>query len=173
MPTFRRAENRDAAGLSELAERTFRDTFGLMNTTENMCLHCEAHYNEAIQAQEICDPSISTLICEHENHFIGFVQVRWGSAPNFLTSTRPAEIQRLYVDQQWHGSGVAHNLMTEALNLVESGGADQVWLGVWEHNPRAVAFYKKFGFSEIGEHVFPLGNDPQRDIVMARLVNPK
>jgi RimJ/RimL family protein N-acetyltransferase len=43
-----------------------------------------------------------------------------------------------------------------------------VWLGVWERNPRAIAFYKKFGFLEVGVHVFPLGFDPQRDIVMSR-----
>jgi ribosomal protein S18 acetylase RimI-like enzyme len=45
-----------------------------------------------------------------------------------------------------------------------------VWLGVWERNPKAIAFYKKFGFREVGAHVFPLGSDPQRDVVMARPV---
>jgi ribosomal protein S18 acetylase RimI-like enzyme len=43
-----------------------------------------------------------------------------------------------------------------------------VWLGVWEHNPRAIAFYKKYGFISVGEHPFPLGGDLQRDIVMAK-----
>jgi ribosomal protein S18 acetylase RimI-like enzyme len=44
------------------------------------------------------------------------------------------------------------------------------WLGVWEHNPRAIAFYRKSGFVEVGDHVFPVGRDPQRDVVMARAV---
>jgi ribosomal protein S18 acetylase RimI-like enzyme len=47
-------------------------------------------------------------------------------------------------------------------------GSGVAWLGVWEHNPRAITFYGKLGFVACGEQVFPLGNDPQRDIVMAR-----
>ena len=46
-------------------------------------------------------------------------------------------------------------------------GCDVVWLGVWERNPRAISFYRKVGFAEVGEHVFQLGSDPQRDVVMA------
>jgi ribosomal protein S18 acetylase RimI-like enzyme len=59
------------------------------------------------------------------------------------------------------------NACIEEMSLHRS---DVVWLGVWERNPRAIAFYRKFGFREVGTHVFPLGNDPQRDIVMARPV---
>jgi ribosomal protein S18 acetylase RimI-like enzyme len=51
---------------------------------------------------------------------------------------------------------------------MERRGSDVVWLGVWERNPRAIAFYRKFEFREAGEHVFPVGNDPQRDIVLVR-----
>jgi ribosomal protein S18 acetylase RimI-like enzyme len=46
--------------------------------------------------------------------------------------------------------------------------SDVVWLGVWERNPRALAFYEKMAFNRVGEHVFPLGHDPQRDIIMLR-----
>ncbi len=45
-------------------------------------------------------------------------------------------------------------------------GCDSVWLGVWEKNSRAISFYKKMGFQEVGEHTFTLGYDPQRDIIM-------
>ena len=79
---------------------------------------------------------------------------------------RPAEIQRIYVDQQWHGRGVAQALMSQAFSAAGLGNADQVWLGVWENNPRALAFYRKLGFKEVGDHVFQLGSDPQRDWIL-------
>jgi ribosomal protein S18 acetylase RimI-like enzyme len=60
--------------------------------------------------------------------------------------------------------------MAAALEMAQRGGADRVWLGVWEHNPRAIAFYRKCGFDETGEQVFLLGRDPQRDLVMSRPV---
>ncbi len=172
MPTIRRAEAGDARRLAELAERTFRDTFEATNDPANMRLHCETSYGEAIQAREIADPAMATLVCEHDGELIGYAQVHRGAAPPQIAAARPVEIQRIYVAKGWHGRGVAQALMAEALRIAESGGADQVWLGVWERNPRAIAFYRKLGFVESGDHVFQLGDDPQRDIVMVRAVRP-
>ena len=171
MPRIRPAAPPDAAALAELAERTFRDAFGAMNTPENVALHCATHYGEPFQTREILDPSVSTLVCEQEGQLIGYVQLRWGAPPVTFAALKPLEIQRLYVDRRWHGSGVAQSLMAAAFELAERGAADQIWLGVWEHNPRATAFYRKCGFTEIGQQVFLLGNDAQRDLVMAAAVD--
>ncbi len=76
-------------------------------------------------------------------------------------------IQRLYVTRDCHGKGVAHDLMSDCMQEMTMHRSDVAWLGVWERNPGAIAFYMKFGFLEVGAHVFPLGSDPQRNIVMA------
>jgi ribosomal protein S18 acetylase RimI-like enzyme len=76
----------------------------------------------------------------------------------------------LYVISDCHAKGVARELMNACIDEMRDRRSDVVWLGVWERNPRAITFYKKFGFVEVGDHVFPLGSDPQRDIVMARTV---
>ncbi len=168
MPVIRRAEPSDAPALAELAERTFRDTFEATNTPDDMNLHCASYYSVAIQRQEISDPKMATLVCDHEGRLVGFAQLRWGHTPDCIEAERPAEIQRLYVREAWHGKGIAQDLMARSIALAEAAGADQVWLGVWEHNPRALAFYKKCGFVEVGDHIFTVGSDPQRDIIMSR-----
>jgi len=50
---------------------------------------------------------------------------------------------------------------------------DVVWLGVWEQNNRALAFYQKFGFKKTGDHIFCVGDDPQRDVILSRAVEGK
>ena len=170
MPTYRTADLSDAPRLAALAEHTFRETFAEFNTAENMDLHCGAFYGAEIQAKEILEADTTTMIAELEGGFIGFLRVRRKSPPVDLPCTNPFELQRLYVDRRWHGQGVAHRLMAEALRLAKIGGADTIWLGVWAHNPRALAFYEKCGFTAAGEHVFPVGHDPQRDIIMVRPV---
>jgi len=170
LSAIRKADRHDAKQLSLLAETTFMDTFGDANTPENMALHCRTRYSEAIQAEEISNPNMVTLLCEHGGGLVGFAQIRWGEAPSCVVAHAPAEIQRLYVVRDCHGKGVARALMNACVNEMRDRRSDVTWLGVWELNPRAIAFYKKFGFREVGEHVFALGSDPQRDIVMARAV---
>jgi ribosomal protein S18 acetylase RimI-like enzyme len=168
MPTARRAESADAARLAALAERTFRAAFGSLNTRENMDAHCANAYGETIQASEIANPDVETFVCDDSVELVGYVQLRWGTAPPCVLASRPAEIQRIYVDQQWQGKGIAQALMSQALTAAVRGNADQVWLGVWENNPRAMAFYQKFGFNTVGHHIFQLGDDPQNDWILCR-----
>jgi ribosomal protein S18 acetylase RimI-like enzyme len=154
--------------LARLAEATFREAFAAVNTADNMELHCRASYGEAIQAAEIDHPMMATLLAEHGQQLVGYVQLRWDSAPACVPGNAPGEINRIYVAGEWHGKGVAQALMDACLGELRARGSDVAWLGVWEHNPKALAFYRKLGFVERGEHVFALGDDPQRDIVMSR-----
>jgi diamine N-acetyltransferase len=154
--------------LAALAERSFRAAFGSLNTRANMDAHCANAYGEAIQASEIANPEIETFVCDDVADLVGYAQLRWGAAPPCVLASRPAEIQRIYVDRQWHGKGIAQALMSQVLTAAVRGNADQVWLGVWENNPRAMAFYQKFGFGRVGHHVFQLGDDPQHDWILCR-----
>jgi len=160
----------DAKPLSLIAEETFRATFGAVNSDQHMDQFCTSSYAEHIQAREICSPDMLTLLCEDNGGLIGFAQLRWGKFPDCVTAKNPGEIQRLYVAENWHGKGVAQELMAACIREITQRKSDVIWLGVWEKNPRAIAFYKKLGFIEVGDHVFSLGGDPQRDIVMAKPV---
>lgn len=168
MPLPRIAVRSDAKALSILAERTFRETFAADNKAADMDLYCSQSYNEAVQAAEIDALNMTTFVRGDGAGFAGFAQVSWASAPACVEADSPGEIRRFYVLAAWHGRGIAQELMTACLDAFHQRGTDVAWLGVWERNPRAIAFYGKCGFAAVGEHAFTLGTDVQRDIIMAR-----
>jgi diamine N-acetyltransferase len=165
---IRRAEEHDALELSVLAERTFRAAFAESNTAANMQLHCAANYGQALQLAEIRESSCETWVAEADGRLVAYFQLRLDAESPMIPGERPAEIQRFYVDSSHHGAGLAHELMAHVLARAEAAGSAALWLGVWERNPRALAFYRKWGFDVVGEHIFKLGDDPQRDLVMRR-----
>jgi ribosomal protein S18 acetylase RimI-like enzyme len=165
---LRRAVPGDAPTLAVLAERTFRDAFGERNSPSNMDLHCERHFGPDIQAREISERTIVTTLAIASGQLIGFTQLM-PSRPQPLVpaARRPAELNRIYVVAGWQGKGVAQALLRDAITSAKSARADWLWLGVWEHNPKAIAFYRKSGFEEAGSHSFMLGEERQRDVVMS------
>jgi ribosomal protein S18 acetylase RimI-like enzyme len=171
-PIIRPAKIHDAASLAALAERTFRDAFAATNSEADLLLHCAAHYGETLQYAEITAPDLMIYVCEQGSgeatELMGFIQLRQARYPDCVTALRPLEVQKLYVSSFWHGKGVAHDLMAVALDTAANRLADQIWLGVWENNPRAINFYRKYGFAAVGEQTFILGTDSQRDLVMSR-----
>jgi ribosomal protein S18 acetylase RimI-like enzyme len=83
-----------------------------------------------------------------------------------VSGAEPIELWRFYVAHQWHGRGIAQSLMDRVKTEARLRGAKTLWLGVWERNDRARAFYVKCGFTDAGEHIFLFGTDPQTDLVM-------
>jgi ribosomal protein S18 acetylase RimI-like enzyme len=77
-------------------------------------------------------------------------------------------LQRIYLLRAAQGSGGGAALMAEAVDLAVAWGADILWLGVWENNHRALAFYARSGFREVGEHIFKIGEQVDRDLILAR-----
>lgn len=171
-PTWRirvaRAE--DAARLSALAERTFRDAFAPLNAASDIDLYCAGAFAPALQAAEITDPLHETLLVEQGSDLVAYAQLHRCPAPGCVTASAPIELKRFYVLQTWHGSGVAAALMEVVTARAARAGADVMWLGVWERNARAIRFYRKCGFTEAGEHIFVVGTDKQRDLIMAAKV---
>ena len=163
---IRRAEEDDALALSQLAERTFRDAFADSNTAANMQLHCAGSYGPALQLGEIRDSSRETWVVDSDRRLVAFVQLRLNAPSPIIPSERSVEIQRFYVEASHHGGGLAHQLMAHVLARAKAAGSATLWLGVWERNLRALAFYRKWGFEVVGEHTFRLGDDPQRDLIM-------
>lgn len=157
---IRRATLDDAARLADLAARTFHETFAMDNRPEDMDAYMSSAYGEAIQREELADPNRITLVIEEGEALIAYAQLK--------LMLPEIEIGRFYVDRPWHGRGLAQSMMDAVFEVARELRATRLWLGVWERNLRAIAFYEKCGFRDCGSHPFLLGSDLQTDRLMER-----
>ena len=167
-PLIRRGEPSDAELLAELGARTFSETFAADNTPENMSAYLATAFSPAQQASELFDSRSSFHIAEIDGVAVGYALLRTGKVPYGVTGDQPIELVRLYVSKDSLGTGVGAALMQACIDDAKQRGHQTIWLGVWEHNNRAQAFYRKWNFQDVGTHVFQLGDDPQTDILMQR-----
>lgn len=165
---IRRAVPADAPVVAELALRTFVDAFGAGSDPHDLALHTARAYGVPQQSAEIAHPGITTLLAEVGGRPAAYTQLRRGAPPACVTDADAVEISRFYVDQAWHGRGIAQRLMHAAWDEARRLGARAVWLMVYEHNHRALAFYGKAGFREVGRHGFLFGNTLELDRVLVR-----
>jgi ribosomal protein S18 acetylase RimI-like enzyme len=164
--SIRLATIADAGLLAELGERTMRDTFG-GGPPEDMEAFLATTYTRAILAAELRDGQ-QYLIAERGPVAVGFAQVQQGPAPPQVPGERPLKLARLYVDRPHIGTGVGAALMARCLEIARAGGHDVVWLTVYEHGARAIAFYERWGFTVVGEMYFEFGSERPRNLVLAR-----
>lgn len=168
---IRRGEALDASLLAELGARTFSDTFAVDNTPEDMADYLASAFSPEQQAAELADSQCLFQIAETGGVAVGYAMLRSGNVLDSVTGNRPIELVRLYVSRECLGRGVGAALMRACLSEAKLRGYKTLWLGVWEHNQRARAFYRRWNFHDVGTHVFQLGEDPQTDIVMQRSIS--
>ena len=165
---IRTAVANDAALIADFSRRTFFESFAQYNTAENMRLYLDEQFPRERQMAEVGAPGRMFLLAYLGDRLVGFASLRESDPPEGLKGENGIEIVQLYSDRETIGKGVGPALMQACLDTARSQGRDCVWLGVWENNHRAKAFYAKWGFERFGEHIFIVGLDAQTDWWMRR-----
>jgi ribosomal protein S18 acetylase RimI-like enzyme len=160
---IRPAGREDAALVADISRRTFYDTFARYNTEENMRLFMEQQWTREQQMAEVAAPGRTFLLAYEGEELAGYASLRDTKPPAELSGAKTIELGQIYSEQKMIGKGVGKALMQACLDFARANGSDWIWLGVWEHNHRAIAFYQQWGFERFGEHVFLVGLDAQTD----------
>ena len=155
----------DLPALVQLSRQTFTEAFGPQNKPENLDTYVSAAFSEAQLGEEVRDPRARFFLALAETTPVGYAKLRQGNPPPELERYRAIEIQRIYALASAKGRGVGKSLMRSCLDAARSEGYQVVWLGVWEHNPRAIAFYRQWGFEAFGAYPFPFGDEIQTDLL--------
>ena len=155
-----------AADLADLKAATFIETFAAENDPEHLHAHvARAFTAEAVRAT-LEDERCSTWWLVEDDTPIGFLKVNRGEAQTEPHLSDGLEIEQIYVRARHHGQRLGGRLMEQAIATARQEGFPFVWLGVWEHNHKALAVYEHLGFIAIGDHPFLFGHEKQRDVLM-------
>jgi len=152
--------------LKEIAIRTFDETFASTNSRENMEDYNARCFNETVLRKELKDPESWWYFIEKDGKLAGYLKVNVGNAQTELQEVDGFEVERIYVLKEFYGTGVGKALMEHAIKLGREKQKSYLWLGVHEENYRALRFYEKFGLWEFDDHIFMMGKQPQRDVLM-------
>lgn len=170
---IRPAQKDDIEALSSLAAQTFREAFAGDNAPDDVNSYVAESFSAQRLRAEFADARSRFLMAflgEREAP-VGYAKLRTGRADPSVTGPAPIELERLYVLRSALGRGIGAALMRACLETARNGGHQTLWLGVWERNARAIAFYERWGFKVVGDHLFHLGSDAQTDLIMARAVD--
>ena len=176
--TYRLIEPKDLYQLVEIACTTFMDTFAEHNEPAAFYAYVEQAFAPEQMQKELHTEGSLFYFVEHDNHIIGYFKINTNKSPaqtdrpHFYADFSPyqslkmAELERVYLKKEYQGKGLAAELMAYIEDCVRQTNAHYLWLGVWSLNPKAIRYYEKCGFNTLGEHIFQIGDDAQKDYLM-------
>lgn len=156
----------DIERLQVIGKQTFLETFLEDNSKQDMDNYLSNSFSSDKLKKEIENPNSEFYFASLNDEVIGYLKLNSGDAQTELKNNDALEIERIYVSKRFLGKKVGQLLYEKALLIAKQKNVGYIWLGVWEENHRALAFYTKNGFIEFDKHDFKLGNDIQTDIMM-------
>lgn len=155
------------AQLQAISVRTFTETFAPFNSEADIEKHNEARYNQPQLLEELTQVDSDFFFIYYEQNLAGYLKLNRKKAQSEPMSADYLEVERIYILEHFKRLGLGKALMDYAFDYARTAQLKKLWLGVWEHNKRALAFYASMGYQPISEHVFTLGGSQQRDLIMA------
>jgi ribosomal protein S18 acetylase RimI-like enzyme len=163
---IRKVNIQDIEKLKKIGKLTFAETYSSDNSKEDMQKYLEEEFSTEKLKKELTDKDAEFYFAELDDKVIGYLNANYGQSQTEMKGENALEIERIYVQKEFHGKKVGQILYDKAIELAKEKNVEYVWLGVWEQNPRAIRFYEKNGFVAFDKHIFQLGNDEQTDIMM-------
>lgn len=170
--TVRHATSQDAAPLATFAAQAFICTYRELSDAQEIADYVTEHFQPSVMGDVIGDPACTTLLAWVGGQLAGYAIVKSEPAPSCVTGPAPLKLWRLYLGEGFIGQGLGARLMTEVHAEARRRGAQTLWLGVYDRNVRAVAFYERFGFAKVGGQEFLFGGEIYIDPVYAAAVRP-
>ena len=165
---LRKCTIKDFDTLRELSIRTYYETFANLNTAEDM----QEYLDEAFEINklycELNNTDSDFFFLYFDDTIAGYLKLNEAPTQTDINDSSSLEIERIYVASDFQGEGLGRYLMEQAIAIAAERKKKYVWLGVWENNEKAIRFYRKNGFYEIGTHTFVMGGDVQTDYVMRK-----
>lgn len=152
--------------LQRISRLTFFETFANQNTPENMHLYMNECLSLEKIREEFHQSHSSFYFIKVNNNVAGYFKISFSNQHGETPLEKTLEIERLYLLKPAQGTGIGQKTMQQIKEIATANAVSTLWLGVWENNRSAIQFYEKSGFSVFGEHIFKLGNDNQRDLLM-------
>jgi ribosomal protein S18 acetylase RimI-like enzyme len=165
---IRFATAEDAELIADLSRKTFYETFGSVNTKENMDKFMNEQFTREKLIREVTEPGNTFFVAFDGEVPVGYVRMREGKKFPEFEDKDSIEIARIYAVNTYIGTGVGQQMMRQCIFIAKELKKEILWLGVWEKNSRAIAFYTKWEFEKFAEHDFLLGDDLQKDWLLMK-----
>lgn len=168
--SIRSAGPDDRELIADMSRQTFYETFAAHNSKEDMDKFMKEQFSADLLMQEVGAEGNIFLLAYDGDEPAGYVRLRENNNPPELENANAIEIARIYATASSIGKGVGKALMQACISTGLAKKKEVLWLGVWEHNQRAIDFYTKWGFEKFATHLFLLGDDPQTDWLMRKIL---
>ena len=166
VPELRKANLSDLPELLALARTSFVQAFTAGNKPENVQAYLAEAFTEDKLTKEIQETASTFIVASLAGKLVGYTKLNLSAAQADVQDPASVEVARLYTLEEVWGTGLGQVLLDAAIAFGRQEGKTWLWLGVWEHNARAIRFYEKNGLCIFGSHPFPFGDEIQTDWLM-------
>lgn len=166
--TIKKCTLEDLVSLQSVSIEIFYETFKHSTSPDNMNVYLAKAYALEKLERELSNTDSEFYFIYSNEEIAGYLKININDAQTESMGNDSLEIERIYISSNYQKLGLGKVLMNKAIQIATERNKSKIWLGVWENNENAIAFYTKQGFVQTGAHPFYMGDEEQIDYIMTK-----
>lgn len=151
----------DVPALAALGRDSFVAAFGHLYSAENLNAFLQMVFSEEAVREEVEGEQCIHQLADDGTRLLGYAKLRYPSwyvedSPTGVSN--PIALGQLYTQPDATGQGIGAALMEWAIAEARARGHDAIQLSVWAENYGGQRFYQRYGFRQVAEIDFWVGN---------------
>ena len=165
---FHLCQPKDLHVLVAVSRTAFIQAFEKANNPEDFAAYVQEAFSLETMAQQLYNKDTLFYLAYKGEELIGYFKTNEYGAQTEIKAEDGLELERIYVLQDFLGKGYGKEMLDRVFVIAQRKKKGYVWLGVWEHNQKAIGFYEKYGFVKFGTHPYYIGTDKQTDWMLKK-----
>jgi ribosomal protein S18 acetylase RimI-like enzyme len=156
--------------LQKISKETFLEAFAEFNTSENLKDYFEKAFSIESLIHQIKNTNSRFYFVHQNQELCAYFKINIGKSQTEIQAEDGLELERIYIYKKFQNLGLGKIILNEVKIKAILDNKKYIWLGVWEHNLRAIKFYQNYGFQKFDSHIYVMGDDPQTDWMMNMMI---
>lgn len=149
----------DADIIARIGRISVGETHRESSPEKEMNAYLDSHYHEDAISEELADPHNHYYLMYVDEQPAGFSKIVFGAEHANIQEKDVAKLDRIYFLREFQGMGLGAELLQFNINLSKRHHQSAIWLFTWTGNHKAIAFYRRAGFSITGNDRFRLSEN--------------
>ncbi len=169
MISINKAQSKDVKILALLGTITYTESHGhFIDNKKDLMRYNESAFSVSQIENEMIDPKNIFFIISKDDLPIGYAKLVLNSNNKNVDSQNCCQLERIYILKDFIPLKIGQQFLTFLEEKAKELQLDTIWLSVYGKNSRAIKFYQRNKYEEVGKSTFLVNGNEYKNKIFSK-----
>ncbi len=158
--------------LADLGRNTYEESHGhFISNKDDLQVYLDNAFSLQSTKRALLDTNNFFFLIFYKNQAIGYAKLVFGESHKKIKNPKICRLEKIYISNKYIPLKVGQKLLEHVEQTARDLHCNSIWLSVYVKNDRAIRFYQRNEYQEVGMLDFKINNTPYDNLVLSKNIS--